>query len=57
MTFFDNEEAFELQIEQIQEKERKEDERIRAMHKSEKKLRALITSESYIPPDVKDRKK
>ncbi|XP_050452939.1 28S ribosomal protein S27, mitochondrial-like [Cataglyphis hispanica] len=55
LTFFDNEEALELQIEKIQEKERKEDERIRKMPKSEKKLRALITAESYIPPDIKDR--
>lgn len=55
LTFFDNEEALELQIERIQEKERKEDERIRKMPKSEKKLRALITAESYIPPDIKDR--
>ncbi|XP_070166157.1 small ribosomal subunit protein mS27 [Polyergus mexicanus] len=52
LTFFDNEEALELRIERIQEKERKEDERIHKMHKSEKKLRALITAESYIPPDI-----
>lgn len=57
LTFFDNEEAFELQIEKIQEKERKEDEHIRSMHKSEKKLKALITAESYIPPDVKSKSK
>lgn len=57
LTFFDNEEAHELQIEQIQENERKEDERIRSMYKSAKKLRGLVASESYIPPDVKNRKK
>lgn len=56
MTFFDKEEEIELQIETIEERERKEDERIHAMPKSEKKLRKLITTESYIPPDVKSKK-
>ncbi|XP_029174536.1 28S ribosomal protein S27, mitochondrial-like [Nylanderia fulva] len=57
LTFFDNEEAHELRIERIQEKERKEDERIRSMYNSAKKLRDLVASESYIPPDIKNRKK
>jgi len=56
LTFFDKEEEIELQIEKIEEEERKEDERIRAMPKSEKKLRKLITAESYIPPDIKSRR-
>lgn len=57
LTYFDNEEALELQIERMQESERKEDERVRNMHKSEKKLRALITAESYVPPDIKSKSK
>lgn len=56
LTFFDKEEEIELQIEKIEEKVRREDERIHAMPKSKKKLRALITTESYIPPDVKANK-
>lgn len=56
LTFFDKEEEIELQIEKIQERERKEDERIRAMHNSEKKLRKLVTVESYAPPDIKSRR-
>lgn len=56
LTFFDKEEEIELQIEKIQERERKEDERIRAMHKSAKKLRKLVTTESYIPPDIQSKK-
>lgn len=56
LTFFDNEEQIELEIEKIEEKERKEDERIRAIHGSEKKLRKLIAAGTYIPPDVKSRK-
>jgi len=44
---------FDDEIEKIKEEERKEDERIRAMHNSEKKLRKLVTTESYVPPDVK----
>ncbi|KYN37289.1 28S ribosomal protein S27, mitochondrial [Trachymyrmex septentrionalis] len=56
LTFFDKEEEIELKIEQIQEKERKQDERVRAMHNSAKHLRKLITAESYIPPDVKSKK-
>lgn len=57
LTFFDNEEKIELQIEKIEEKERKEDERIHAMHKSAKKLRLLVATESYIPPDIKSKDK
>lgn len=53
LTFFDKEEEIELKIEGIQEKQRKEDERIHAMYRSAKKLRKLVTTESYIPPDVK----
>lgn len=56
LTYFDKEEEIELQIEKIQEKERKEDERIRAMHKSAKKLRQLVATESYIPPVIKNRR-
>ncbi|TGZ48437.1 uncharacterized protein [Temnothorax longispinosus] len=56
LTFFDKEEEIELQIEKIQEKERKEDERIRAIPNSEKKLRNLVTIESYIPPDIKSKR-
>lgn len=56
LTFFDKEEQIELKIEEIQEKERKEDEYIRAIPRSGKKLRALVTAESYIPPDVKTKK-
>lgn len=56
LTFFDNEEQIELQIEKLEEKERKEDERIRAMPKSAKKLRALVAAEDYIPPEVKSKK-
>lgn len=56
LTFFDNEEQIELEIEKIKEKERQEDERIRAMHGSERKLRKIIAAETYIPPDVKSRK-
>ncbi|XP_011060733.1 PREDICTED: 28S ribosomal protein S27, mitochondrial-like isoform X2 [Acromyrmex echinatior] len=56
LTFFDKEEEIELKIEEIQEKERKQDERIHAMHNSAKHLRKLITTESYIPPDIKSKK-
>lgn len=56
LTFFDKEEEIELQIEKIQEEERKEDKRIHAMYNSAKKLRKLITTESYIPPDVKSKR-
>lgn len=56
LTFFDREEEIELEIEKIQEKERIEDERIRAIPGNQKKLRALITTESYIPPEVKTNK-
>lgn len=56
LTFFDKEEEIELKIEKIQEKIRKEDERIHAMHNSAKHLRNLITTESYIPPEVKNKK-
>jgi len=55
LTFFDKEEEIELKIEKIQEKERKEDERIRAMPRSAKKLRQLVAIESYVPPDVKSK--
>ncbi|KAL0133103.1 hypothetical protein PUN28_000698 [Cardiocondyla obscurior] len=53
LTFFDKEEEIELQIEKIKERERKEDERIRAIPRSEKKLRKLIAEQVYIPPDIK----
>lgn len=53
LTFFDKEEEIEMEIEKKQEIERKEDERIHRMHKSAKKLRQLVTIESYIPPDIK----
>lgn len=56
LTFFDKEEEIELQIEKIQEEERKEDERIHAMPNSAKKLRQLVTTESYVPPDIKSRR-
>ncbi|XP_011695000.1 PREDICTED: 28S ribosomal protein S27, mitochondrial-like [Wasmannia auropunctata] len=56
LTFFDKEEEIELQIEKIEEDERREDERIRAMPHSAKKLRKLVTTESYIPPDVKSKR-
>lgn len=56
LTYFDKEEEIELQIEKIQEKERKEDERIRAIPKSAKKLRQLVATESYIPPVIKNRR-
>ena len=56
LTFFDNEEALELKIEQIKEKEREEDERIHAMHNSAKKLRKLVAAETYIPPDIKSKR-
>jgi len=55
LTFFDNEEEIELQIEKIEEKERKADERVHGMYKSQKKLRDLVTAESYVPPDVKSK--
>ncbi|XP_018407109.1 PREDICTED: 28S ribosomal protein S27, mitochondrial-like [Cyphomyrmex costatus] len=53
LTFFDKEEEIELEIEKIQEKERKEDERVRAMPNSAKHLRKLVTVESYVPPEIK----
>lgn len=56
LTFFDKEEEIELKIEAIQEEQRKEDERIHAMHRSAKKLRKLVTTESYIPPDIKSKR-
>lgn len=56
LTFFDKEEEIELQIEKIQEAERKEDERIRAIPRSAKKLRQLVTTESYIPPVIKNKR-
>lgn len=56
LTFFDKEEEIELKIEKKQEQERKEDERIRAMYNSEKKLRKLVATESYIPPDIKSKR-
>lgn len=56
LTFFDNEENIELEIEKLEEKERQEDERIHAMHASAKKLRKLVAAETYIPPDVKSKK-
>lgn len=56
LTFFDNEEQIELEIEKIETEERRQDERVRAMHGSERKLRKLIAAETYIPPDVKSRK-
>ncbi|XP_011631979.1 28S ribosomal protein S27, mitochondrial-like [Pogonomyrmex barbatus] len=55
LTFFDKEEEIELKIEKIEEKERKEDERIRAMPKSAKKLRQLVATESYVPPEIKNK--
>lgn len=56
LTFFDNEEQIELQIEKLEEEERRQDERIRAMHHSAKKLRLLVAAETYVPPDVKSKK-
>lgn len=56
LTFFDNEEKIELEIEKLGEKDRKEDERIHAMHASAKKLRKLVAAETYVPPDVKSKK-
>lgn len=53
LTYFDKKEEIALQIEKIKERERKEDMRIHAMHKSAKKLRALVAAEEYIPLDVK----
>lgn len=53
LTFFEKEEEIELQIEKIREEERRQDERVHAMHRSKQKLKALVTMESYIPPDVK----
>ncbi|XP_014467595.1 PREDICTED: 28S ribosomal protein S27, mitochondrial-like [Dinoponera quadriceps] len=55
LTFFENEEQIEVGIEKVEEEDRKEDERIHAMHKSAKKLRKLIATEAYVPPDVKSR--
>lgn len=53
LTFFDKREEIALQIEKIKERERKEDNRIHAIYKSAKKLRALVAAEEYIPLDVK----
>lgn len=53
LTYFDKREEIALQIEKIKERERKEDERVRAIYKSAKKLRALVAAEEYIPLDVK----
>lgn len=56
LTFFDREEKIELQIERMEELDRKEDERIRRMSRSAKKLRLLVQAENYIPPEVQSRK-
>lgn len=56
LTFFDREEEIELEIEKIRERERKKDERVRAIPRSEKKLRKLAITETYIPPDIHSRK-
>lgn len=53
LTFFDKREEIELQIEKIKKKERKEYMRIRMMPKGMKKLKALVATETYIPPDIK----
>ncbi|XP_032683565.1 28S ribosomal protein S27, mitochondrial-like [Odontomachus brunneus] len=56
LTFFDNEEEIELKIEKIEAKERRQDERVHAMHGSAKKLQKLIATETYVPPDIKNKK-
>jgi len=56
LTFFDKREEIELQIEKIQERERKEMERIRAIPRSAKKLKKLVAAGTYVPPDITDKK-
>ncbi|XP_076173126.1 uncharacterized protein LOC143149538 [Ptiloglossa arizonensis] len=52
LTFFDNEETIELQIEDIEEKEALEMKRLHAIHHSARKLKKLEEEEVYIPPTI-----
>ncbi|EZA49408.1 hypothetical protein DMN91_008882 [Ooceraea biroi] len=55
LTFFDKEEQIELRIEKMQERERKEQERVRAIPKSAPKLRAIAAARTKISSDVKSK--
>lgn len=56
LTFFDNEETIELQIEDIEEKEALEMKRLHAIHHSARKLKKLEEEEVYIPPTITKQK-
>ncbi|XP_053986243.1 28S ribosomal protein S27, mitochondrial-like [Hylaeus volcanicus] len=53
ITFFENEEKIELEIEKIEKREQDEMDRVLKMHKAEKKLKKLEKEEEYIPPTVR----
>lgn len=52
LTFFENEEKIELEIEKKQEIVRKEDEKLAKKPHIVKKLKKLVEQEVYIPPNI-----
>lgn len=52
LTFFDNEEQIELQLEEQKLREQREEERVAKIPKSDTKLKKLTAEEDYIPPNV-----
>lgn len=52
LTFFENEERIELEIERLEREEKEEMERVRQLPRAEAKLRKLQEEEEYIPPKI-----
>lgn len=52
LTFFENEEEIELQIEEIEEFEKKKMEHVLKMPHAKKKLKKLEKEKEYIPPTI-----
>ncbi|KAK1130707.1 hypothetical protein K0M31_018820 [Melipona bicolor] len=52
LTFFENEEQIELEIEKIETQEKKEMDKVLKIHGAEEKLKKLKGEEEYIPPMI-----
>lgn len=52
LTFFENEEDIELKIEKIEEREKKNMERVLKMSYAKKKLKKLEEEKEYTPPMI-----
>lgn len=52
LTFFENEEQIDLEIEEIETKEKEEMERVLKIHGAKRKLKQLEGESEYVPPMI-----